>query len=120
MGIVSVPPRTVPRIGATLGATFKTREGGGAVIGQVRAGTAAARARLEPGDVILTMDGETIRDPLILRRLVRTFDPTARVDFRIERDGKAFNKTIPLGSTRDLKAHRIGVPHLPATFRHLR
>ncbi len=45
-----------------LGATVARVSGGGLLVGHVRAGSAAAHANLQPGDVILEVSGQPVGD----------------------------------------------------------
>jgi membrane-associated protease RseP (regulator of RpoE activity) len=69
----------------------------GAEISQVAAGTPAAAAGLEAGDVITAVGGETIDDAANIGAVVRTFDPGDQVVVEYTRDGTPGSVEVTLG-----------------------
>jgi regulator of sigma E protease len=68
------------------------------VVGMVESGSAAAEARLVPGDRIVALDDEPVEDFLELRRYVM-FNPGAAIELTIERDGEQREVAVTLAST---------------------
>lgn len=60
----------------------------GALVAAVDAGSPAAQAKLQPGDVILNYDGQTIERSRQLPRLVAATPPNKQVKLNVWRDGK--------------------------------
>ena len=54
-----------------LGAAVKDEPGGGALIGTVRPGTPAERGGLQPGDIIVAVDGTPVPDVNTLAQLIQ-------------------------------------------------
>lgn len=70
----------------------------GAIVAEVGAGTPAETAGLEPGDVILSLDGETIEGPAALSRAVGTHDPGDEVRLSVLRDGDEMTIGVTLAA----------------------
>jgi serine protease Do len=60
----------------------------GVLVAQVNDDTPAQKAGLEDGDIILTVDGEKIRNASDLRNTISLSDVGEKVELRIIRDGK--------------------------------
>ena len=82
-----------------------SRDAGGAVIAEVIAASPAAKAGLEPGDVIQRIDGEPIADRAALMRTVGTREPGTVVKVEAARAGEAFTANVKL-----VTRPRTGVP----------
>jgi len=63
-----------------LAASFGLKEAKGAVVSQVEPGSAAEKAGIQPGDVILKFDGREVTDSSTLPRLVGSVKPGAKVN----------------------------------------
>jgi putative serine protease PepD len=70
----------------------------GAALAEVRAGTPAAEAGLQSGDVVTEFDGETVDSADELRRLVDAKSPGDSVELTIERGGDTQTVKVTLGS----------------------
>jgi S1-C subfamily serine protease len=69
----------------------------GALVGDVQAGSAAAQAGLQTGDVITSFDGFDIYNPdELLQRLV-LHKPGDQVNVTVTRDGQSMNLTLTVG-----------------------
>lgn len=106
----AVPSNTVKRIAAALIADGEVQHaylgvstddvagGGGARIAEVRAGTPAARAGLESGDVVTAVGGEEVASADELRRLVDARKPGDEVEVTLERNGETETVQVTLGT----------------------
>lgn len=79
---------------------YKAPVGDGAIVREVSAGSAAAAAGIRVGDVIVAIDGHTVRDAGDLRSRVGTLRVGARVQLTLYRQGQqrtviAVIKTVP-------------------------
>ncbi len=90
-----------------------------AVIGDVLEGGAAARAGLEPGDLVLEIDGKAVRYWEEIEQAVRSA-PSKELHVRVQRNGKVFERYVsPIEETvrsRDgqvSKQGRVGITHPP-------
>lgn len=79
---VSIQPVT-PDLSTALG----LEDTHGAIVADVQPGTPAEAAGLELGDVILSLDGETVESPAALSRMVGAHDPGEQVRLTVLRDG---------------------------------
>ena len=82
----------------------RVRDGGGARVDSVEENSAAERAGLREGDVIVGYNGETIGTPWDLTRAVLKSEPGDRVDLEIERDGDRQTVRAELGEREDWEA----------------
>lgn len=69
----------------------------GAEVAQVQAGTPAAKAGLQLGDVIVALDGEKIHNAADLITRLAQRQPGERVKLELIRNGKRQNVTVELG-----------------------
>ena len=72
--------------------------GVGAQIGSIKSGSPAARAGLEAGDVVTSIDGRPITSPNALIGAVNALKPGAKVTIRYTRGGRSKTTTVTLGS----------------------
>ncbi len=82
----------------------------GAIIAQVMKGSPAARAGLKPGDVVVAVNGEEIRNAADLRNTIGLQRVGARVVLEIVRDGKSRKikvKIVKPKQTRAAKAEKL-------------
>ena len=68
----------------------------GALVNDVTAGGAAEKAGIEPGDVILSFDGETVESSGDLPPLVGANPPGTRAEVLVSRNGKEKSFTVTL------------------------
>jgi S1-C subfamily serine protease len=73
--------------GAHLGVTLEDREQPGAVVKDVRPDTPAAKAGLQPGDVIVRYQGDRVEGAAALARMVRETPAGRHVEIEVERNG---------------------------------
>src|SRR2546425_542951 len=85
------------RLGQGLDA-FGDREGGGAQITQVMRDGVASGSGLQPGDVILEINGEKIADYSALAAKIREAGEGAPVNLRLRRGGSEFYQGLQLGA----------------------
>jgi Do/DeqQ family serine protease len=84
---------------------------GGALIGSVTAGSAADRAGLKRGDVIMSFNGKAVQDTNTLRNRVAEAAPGSNADVAIVRDGAEKHITVTLDqATGDRVARREDGP----------
>jgi Do/DeqQ family serine protease len=60
----------------------------GALVGDVEGGSPASKAGLEPGDVIVALNGESVKDSHVLRNEIAALQPGTEVKITVRRDGK--------------------------------
>lgn len=80
------------------GATFRDQPGeAGVVIGEVLAGTPASLANLLPGDQVLAVDGQPVRDRGSFQRLLQA-SLGKRVTLSLRRNGETLERVVVLGT----------------------
>jgi serine protease Do len=67
---------------------FNIKVGQGAIVGEVVPGSPAATAKLEAGDVILTLNGKPVNNPRNLQGIVEQLDAGKSYPLEVLRDGK--------------------------------
>lgn len=72
----------------------------GAIVTNVETGSPAAEAGFKAGDVVVTVDGRTIRNSSDLRNQVGLVPKGERVELGIIRNGRSLEKTVEVGSVR--------------------
>ena len=78
----------------------------GVLLAGVEAGSPAARAGLEPGDVIQSINGQQIASPRDLALTVSIVQPGQDARFRIVRDGEPRDVTVRIGEQASEKTAR--------------
>jgi len=69
----------------------------GAIVTDPQPGSPAEQAGVETGDVIVGVNGEDVRSPRSLSRMIAAFDPDAEVTLNIVRDGEKQDLSVKLG-----------------------
>ncbi len=82
-------------------AALHVREGG-ALVESVEEGTPAAKAGLQPEDVILKVNGETVTDDIRFRDLIARVDPGKQVSLKVMRNGKEIDVNAKLEAAPEL------------------
>lgn len=80
-----------------LGVQLESVDGGGARVERVLEGSAAERAGLREGDVIVRFEGEPVESSWDLTRRVWRSDVGQRVNLEVERDGRTESVAVELG-----------------------
>ena len=80
-----------------LAASFGHEARSGVLVAGVLDGTPAANAGLEPGDIVLNINGRRTDTPAGLARRIADFAPDTAVSLEILRNGKQLSRTAVLG-----------------------
>jgi serine protease Do len=92
----------------------------GAVIGNVEEGSPAAKAGLEPGDVITKVDGKDIEGSADLSRAIRAMKPGVAAKLSVWRGGKLREVPVTIGEFKEeapTKVAKAGKPEVkPGKF----
>ena len=92
-----VPERVIETmISELLGMDLAPGDKGGYVVRSVRRGSGAERIGIQPGDVILGINGRTLEDADALRRSALDLRGRARAQIVVQRGGGRYHVTIPL------------------------
>ena len=79
---------TIQPVTSDIAASLGLKEARGVLVNSVRQGSAADRAGLRQGDVIVSFNGEAVEDSNSLRNRIATSKPGAEVTITILREGK--------------------------------
>ena len=77
--LLSQAPKPGIHLGAAVADARPRVDLDGAYVGRVKRGSAAAKAGLQPGDVITALGGQSVRTAEDLERIAATLKPGARV-----------------------------------------
>jgi serine protease Do len=88
---------TVQDLTPELADEFKLNQHGGALVGDVVPGSPAARAGLQSGDVVTSLNGSPVTDARHLKLAVATFSPGTKVDLSVLRDDHARDLNVTMG-----------------------
>jgi len=87
----------VQAVTAEIAQSMGLREARGVIVNSVQKGSAADRAGLKQGDVIVAFNGTEVGDPNELRNLVAATQPGAEVTLTLNRDGRQEEVRLSLG-----------------------
>ncbi|MEZ5307545.1 MAG: Do family serine endopeptidase [Pyrinomonadaceae bacterium] len=89
---------------------FGVEAGGGAIVSNVREGSAAEKAGLKRGDIITEIDGKNVEDGNFLRNRVASTAPGTKVELTIIRDKKTQKVSVTLDELTDEVANAGSAP----------
>src|SRR5205807_2371802 len=92
---------TIQEVNQALAQNFGLKSTAGALVGSVQKGSAAAKAGIEPGDVIVKFNGKDINASADLPPLVSSLKPNTEATLEIWRDGKSKQVTVTIGALED-------------------
>ena len=95
---------TIQEVNAPLAENFGLKKPEGALVSSVQKDSAAAKAGIEPGDVILKFEGKAITRSAELPPLVAAVKPGSKVTLEVWRDGKPKEMTVSVGAFEDKTA----------------
>lgn len=91
----------IQNVDANIARAMNLPDANGALVSTVSEGSPAEKAGLQPGDVILAMNGEKVRDVTTLRNSIAAQAPGTTVTLKIWRDGQEKDINIELGRLPD-------------------
>jgi serine protease Do len=91
----------IQEVNSTLAESFGMKEPGGALVSSVAKNSAAAKAGIEPGDVITKFDGKAISRSSDLPPMVAKLAPGKEVTLEVWHDGKARDMKAVVGELED-------------------
>ncbi|MBS0567279.1 MAG: Do family serine endopeptidase [Proteobacteria bacterium] len=80
---------------------------GGALVGQVNGGSGAEKAGIQPGDVIVAYNGQSIDRSSDLPLLVGNTKPGATANLKVFRDGKTIDVPVTVGELPSEKGAKL-------------
>lgn len=84
----------------------------GAEIGIVETAGPAARAGVQPGDVVVSIDGTAVKDSTELGTIIQSNRPQDALTFGVLRDGAIVKLPVTLGSNTDQASVLFGKPYI--------
>ena len=92
---------TIQEVNQALAQNFGLKSTAGALVGSVQKESAAAKAGIEPGDVIVKFNGKDINASADLQPLVSSLKPNTQATLEIWRDGKSKQVAVTIGALED-------------------
>jgi putative serine protease PepD len=86
---------------AYLGVSTAPAQNGGAQVGDATAGGPAAKAGIQPGDVITEVDGEHVQSPDDVASAIEDNKPGDKVEVQVDRNGSSHTIQVTLGQRPD-------------------
>ncbi|MBI5382792.1 MAG: DegQ family serine endoprotease [Opitutae bacterium] len=96
----------IQSITPALAESFGLKDRNGALVADVTAGSPAAKAGLQDGDVITAVDGKTVNDAGHLRMVVSQTAPGTKLTLSVLRDGKTEKIDVTTGTAPNQKRNR--------------
>jgi len=90
----------IDNVGQQLGEFFGVKNGEGVLVKSVEKGSAAEKAGIKAGDVIVRADNEKISDRTDLRRILRSHREAGKITLGIVRDKREQNVTVDVPEAR--------------------
>jgi len=95
---------TVQAVTSDMAESLGLKQVGGAIVSSVASGSAADRAGMAQGDVILSFNGQPVQDTNSLRNHVAAAEPGSNATVAILRNGSEKTLTVKLGEADSSKA----------------
>ncbi|MBS1755245.1 MAG: PDZ domain-containing protein [Ferruginibacter sp.] len=95
--------KTTAFLGVTTSAQDEEKNAGGAKITDISEGSAAEKAGLKKGDVIVKINDKEVKNPASLSEVVTSFKPKDDITVYYERDGKTSSAKATLGERKESK-----------------
>ena len=86
------------QVGATMAKAMHLAEKSGALIAGVQSDTPAERAGLQPGDVITSVNGQTVKDPRDLAVDIAAVKPGDEAQLQVLHDGNTKSVSVKVGN----------------------
>lgn len=105
----------IQHLTAELAGKFGVDENTGVLVNEVFEGDPAARAGIQPGDIIIKVDGKPVETPSTLAKIIAGFKPGHKAQVEILRDDKKHHLMVELGEKKE-EATLASLPKEPETF----
>ena len=94
---------TIQNVNHALAESFGLSKPMGALVSSVERGSPAEKAGVEPGDVIVKLNGKNVDESAVLPALVADIKPGGSAKLEIIRKGKPQDLTVTVGESKDAK-----------------
>jgi serine protease Do len=101
---------SIQEVNQSLADSFGLKKPGGALVGQIEKDSPAAKAGLEPGDVILAINGKEIAGSGELPAIVSAMTPGETAKLQVWRSGAARQIDVPVGQFQEEKVASADAP----------
>ena len=101
---------TIQPLSKDMAAQFGLKDQKGSIVSDVTEGGPAEKAGLKSGDIITEFDGKPVDDPSVLRNIVASTHPGAKLLMKIVRDGKPMTLTVEIEELKETKAQAKAQP----------
>ncbi len=101
---------SIQEVNQSLADSFGLKKPGGALVGQIEKDSPAAKAGLEPGDVILAINGKEIAGSGELPAIVSAMTPGETAKLKVWRSGAARQIDVPVGQFQEEKVASADAP----------
>ncbi len=102
-GWIGVEPREIT---PELADSFRLSSTNGVLVAGVLRGGPAERAGFKPGDILLEIEGKSVKDPNSMLNLVAALKPDNAASMRLRRDGKDIDVRVQVGRRPPLQQRR--------------
>ncbi len=92
---------TVQDVDQSLGESFGLAKPGGALLSSVEEGSPAAKAGIQPGDVILALDGKEVTGPSDLPPRIADLRPGTTAKLEVWRDRRRYEIEVRVGEAKE-------------------
>ena len=99
---------TVQEVSQPLARSFGLNTAAGALVSSIEKGSAAEKAGLQPGDVVMKVDGAPIQGSLDLSSRIAGMKPGSHATLEVWRGGKARDLAVTLGEQQPAKVASAG------------
>jgi serine protease Do len=102
-------------VSAGIAESLGMKKAEGAMVDQPQAGSPAAKAGIESGDVITAVNGAPVKDAREFARMIGTLEPTSSVKLEILRKGETKTLTVTLGQMPNEQQAKAADEHTTPT-----
>ncbi|MEI7614529.1 MAG: Do family serine endopeptidase [Betaproteobacteria bacterium] len=96
----------VQEITRELAESFSLPDADGALIAGVQRGSPADTGGIKPGDILLSVNGKSVKDPQVMLDLIAGQKPGEMVPFKLRRQKTVFDASIRIGKRPTLRRER--------------
>jgi serine protease Do len=107
----------VQQVNQSLADSFGMQKPQGALVSSVDAGGPAAKGGLQPGDVILSVNGQPVEDSTQLPTIIAGMKPGTKADLQVWRDKSTKTVNVTIGKLGDAKLASNGDSQSPVQGR---